>query len=166
MTVRRILVAGVGNIFLGDDGFGVAVAQRLALRSLPPGVTVADFGIRGIHLAYELLEGYDALVLIDAMSLGEPPGTLAMVEPTDVVPPDAGDELAPVFDAHTMHPAVVLASMAAIGAQVERIVILGCEPEVLEGIGLSETMAESVDLAVDLMEDILHEIFDRVGKES
>ena len=76
-----MLVAGIGNIFLGDDGFGVEVAQRLADRPMPEGVQVADFGIRGVHLAYELLDGYDALVLVDAVPMGEPPGTVAVIEP-------------------------------------------------------------------------------------
>ncbi len=76
----RALVAGIGNIFFADDGFGVEVARRLDERELPAGVQVADFGIRGVHLAYELLDGYDLLVLVDAMSLGEPPGTVAVVE--------------------------------------------------------------------------------------
>ena len=84
---RRVLVAGIGNIFLSDDGFGVEVATRLAARTLPDGVRVEDFGIRGVHLAYELLDGYDALVLIDAVPMGEPPGTLAVIEPE----PDMGD---------------------------------------------------------------------------
>ena len=77
------LVAGIGNVFLTDDAFGVEVAHRLTSRALPEGVRVDDFGIRGIHLAYELLEGYDALVLIDAVPMGEPPGTLAVLEPDD-----------------------------------------------------------------------------------
>ncbi|MGH9295403.1 MAG: hydrogenase maturation protease, partial [Acidimicrobiales bacterium] len=78
---RHLLVAGIGNIFLGDDGFGPEVARRLESEDLGPEVRVADFGIRGVHLAYELLEGYDALVLVDAVDMGEPPGTLAVIEP-------------------------------------------------------------------------------------
>ena len=76
-----VLVAGIGNIFLADDGFGVEVAQRLRRPALPDGVRVEDFGIRGVHLAYELLDGYDALVLVDAVPMGEPPGTVAVIEP-------------------------------------------------------------------------------------
>jgi hydrogenase maturation protease len=167
MTARRVLVAGVGNIFFGDDGFGVAVAQRLTTKSLPPGVRVADFGIRGIHLAYELLEGYDALILIDAMPLGEPPGTLATFEPADILPPDGGDDMAPVFDAHTMHPALVLGMMTRLDAHVERIVILGCQPETTdEGIGLSPTVAESVQLASDMLVEVLTEICAYAGREA
>ena len=77
----RVLVAGIGNIFLSDDAFGVEVAHRLSGRALPDGVRVEDYGIRGMHLAYDLLEGYDALVLVDAVPMGEPPGTLAVIEP-------------------------------------------------------------------------------------
>ena len=88
MSEPRVLVAGIGNIFLGDDGFGVEVADRLAGRTLPDGVQVADFGIRGVHLAYELLDGYDALVLVDAVPMGEPPGTVAIIEP-ELEPPVA-----------------------------------------------------------------------------
>lgn len=164
---QRVLVAGVGNIFLGDDGFGVAVAQKLSLRPLPPGVRVGDFGIRGIHLAYELLDGYDALVLIDAMPLGdEPPGTLAMVDPEDVRPPERGDDLAPVLDAHSMHPGVVLGMMAMLGAEVKKVVIVGCQPAELEGIGLSPAVTEAVDVAAELLEDVLNDICSRVGKET
>ena len=81
VAVTRVLVAGIGNIFLGDDGFGVEVASRLAARPLPDGVRVEDFGIRGVHLAYELLDGYDVLVLVDAVPIGEAPGTVAVIEP-------------------------------------------------------------------------------------
>ena len=81
MSAPRVLVAGIGNIFFGDDAFGVEVAQRLAGRPMPEGVKVVDFGIRGVHLAYELLDGYDALVLVDALPMGEPPGTVAVIEP-------------------------------------------------------------------------------------
>jgi hydrogenase maturation protease len=154
---RRVLVAGVGNIFLGDDGFGVAVAQRLSQRALPEGVRAVDFGIRGVHLAYEVLDGYDALVLVDAMPMGREPGTLAMVEPEDVPRPD--EEGAPALDAHSMNPGVVLGMLSMFQADVRRIVIVGCEPATLEeGIGLSPPVAEAVDAAVELLDDVLNEI--------
>ncbi|HEV7761283.1 MAG TPA: hydrogenase maturation protease [Acidimicrobiales bacterium] len=164
---RRVLVAGIGNIFLSDDGFGVEVAQRLAHRELPDGVRAVDFGIRGIHLAYELLDGYDALVLIDAVPMGREPGTLAMIEPEDVALPDAGDDVAPVLDAHTMNPGVVLGMLATFEAKVGRIVIVGCEPATLDdGIGLSPPVAEAVDAAVELLEDVLTEICQPARRES
>src|ERR1700683_2917672 len=103
---RRVLIAGIGNIFQSDDAFGVEVATLLATRTLPPGARVEDFGIRGVHLAYELLEGYDGLVIVDAVPMGEPPGTLVVMEPELDAPHSAGDEPVgdmPVVDAHTMN---------------------------------------------------------------
>ncbi len=112
----KILVAGIGNIFLGDDGFGVEVANRLRRPTLPDGVRVEDFGIRGVHLAYELLDGYDALVLIDAVPMGEPPGTVAIIEPDPVGEVgDVGELATPAMDAHSMNPAVVLADARVPG---------------------------------------------------
>ena len=123
-----------------DDAFGVEVANRLADRALPAGVRVEDFGIRGVHLAYELLEGYDALVLIDAVPMGEPPGTLAVIEPELRRRRRQRRATArlPAVDAHTMSPDVVLATLARLGGSVEQIVIVGCQPADLdEGMGLS-----------------------------
>src|ERR1700722_2879797 len=96
-----VLVAGIGNIFMSDDGFGVEVATRLATQAMPPGVRVAEFGIRGVHLAYELLDGYDALILIDAVPMGEVPGTIAVIEPDDRGALPAGEEQSSVVDAHS-----------------------------------------------------------------
>jgi hydrogenase maturation protease len=162
-----VLVAGIGNIFLSDDGFGVEVISRLGGRTVPDGVRVADFGIRGVHLAYELLDGYDVLVLVDAMPMGEPPGTLTVIEPDPVPRPQQGDDVAPVVDAHSMNPGVVLGMLAGLGGAVERIMIVGCEPASLdEGIGLSQPVADAVDPAVDLCVDVLTELFETAGKES
>ncbi|HUE06092.1 MAG TPA: hydrogenase maturation protease [Acidimicrobiales bacterium] len=145
------LVAGIGNVFLSDDAFGVEVAHRLAGRSLPEGVRAEDYGIRGLHLAYELLEGYDTLVLIDAVPIGQPPGTLAVIEPEV----DA-DEGVPVVDAHTMNPDVVLATLARLGGSVGRTVIVGCQPaDLREGMGLSPAVAAVVDDAADLCLEVL-----------
>jgi hydrogenase maturation protease len=165
--MRRVLVAGIGNIFLGDDGFGVEVAARLADTPVPDGVRVADFGIRGVHLAYELLDGYDALVLVDAVPMGEMPGTLAVIEPEPPASePADGDDLAPVVDAHSMSPGVVLGTLAGLGGTVVRIVVVGCEPATLdEGIGLSPPVAAAVDPAVDLCHRLLADITEPVGKE-
>jgi hydrogenase maturation protease len=163
---RRVLVAGIGNIFLGDDGFGVEVVNRLTTRDVPDGVKVADFGIRGVHLAYELLDGYDALMLVDAMPMGDAPGTLAVIEPGPLPSPADGDDVAPVVDAHSMNPGVVLGMLAGLGGSVERIVIVGCEPANLEeGIGLSQPVADAVDRAVGLCEDVLAELLEPAGKE-
>ena len=150
----RALVAGIGNIFFADDGFGVEVARRLDEREVPAGVRVADFGIRGVHLAYELLDGYDLLVLVDAMPLGEPPGTVAVieVETDDAEPASAG------LDAHTMTPATVLANLERLGGHVERIVVVACQPAAIEeGIGLSPAVAAAVDGAADLVLDVLND---------
>ena len=163
----RVLVAGIGNIFLGDDGFGVEVAARLARTPVPDGVHVADFGIRGVHLAYELLDGYDALVLVDAVPMGEAPGTLAVIEPEPPAPSAEGDDVAPVVDAHSMSPGVVLGMLAGLGGTVRRIVVVGCEPSsVDEGIGLSPPVAAAVDAAVDLCRRLLVDITEPVGKEA
>jgi hydrogenase maturation protease len=161
---QRTLVAGIGNIFLSDDGFGVEVATRLATQPLPPGVRVADFGIRGVHLAYELLDGYDCLVLVDALAMGETPGTVAVIQPeTDGCP--GGDDTAPVVDAHSMDPRVVLATLARLGGRVERVYIVGCQPANLqEGIGLSPPVAAAIDGAVALCRQLLTEMLQPTGK--
>jgi len=145
----KTLVAGVGNIFLGDDAFGVEVAARLATVPMPEGVTVADFGIRGIHLAYELLEGYDRLILVDALPRGEPPGTVYVIEPDAVAPGGPAD-------AHSMNPLAVFAHLAAIGGGPIPTVIVGCEPQSLDDeIGLSEPVRNAVDTAVDVVLQLL-----------
>jgi hydrogenase maturation protease len=121
-------------------------------------VRVEDFGIRGVHLAYELLEGYDGLVLIDAVPMGEPPGTLAVIEPE--VEGYLGDVLdVPLVDAHTMSPDVVLATLARLGGSVGRIMIVGCQPgDLREGMGLSPDVAAVVDDAADLCVEVLEAV--------
>jgi hydrogenase maturation protease len=133
----RVLVAGIGNVFLGDDGFGVELARRLARRSaeLPPGVEVKDFGIRGMSLVYALGEGYDAAILLDATPRGEPPGTIYVIEPdTD------GDEV--TLDTHGMDPGRVLRLARELGELPGRTLIVGCEPETRIGGGEDEVVAE------------------------
>jgi hydrogenase maturation protease len=164
-TARRVLVAGVGNIFLGDDGFGVEVANRLAGVPMPEDVRVADFGIRGVHLAYELLEGYDALVLIDALAMAEAPGTVAVIEPEMAVLTPPGADVAPAMDAHSMNPGVVLGMLAGLGGTVDVIRVVGCEPATLEdGIGLSAPVAAAVDDAVTVVKQLVDEICGTAGK--
>jgi len=153
----KILVAGIGNIFLGDDGFGVEVAARLRGADLPEGVRVEDFGIRGVHLAYELLDGYDALVMVDAVPMGEPPGTVALIEPDPVG--DVGEPVTAAMDAHSMNPAVVLQMLAAMGGHVGRVVVVGCQPSVIdEGMGLSPAVDAAVDRGVDAVREVLAEL--------
>jgi hydrogenase maturation protease len=160
---RRTLVAGIGNVFLSDDAFGVEVARLLSSRALPGQVRVEDYGIRGIHLAYDLLDGYDALVLVDAVPMGEPPGTLAVIEPEPVPssalsPGAVGGEL-PAVDAHTMSPVVVLATLARLGGSIDHIVIVGCQPgELGEGMGLSPAVEAAVPAAADLCLEVVADI--------
>ncbi len=156
---RKVLVAGVGNIFLGDDGFGVEVANRLARVPMPDGVRVADYGIRGVHLAYELLDGYDALVLVDALPMAEPPGTVAVIEPDRAALTPAADDVAPAMDAHSMNPAAVLGMLAGLGGTVDVIRVVGCQPATVEeGIGLSPVVEAAVDEAVSVVEELVNEI--------
>jgi hydrogenase maturation protease len=161
-----VLVAGIGNIFLSDDGFGVEVANRLAAGPMLPGVRVVDFGIRGVHLAYELLDGYDGLILVDAVPMGEEPGTVALIKP-GATGEDAGGPDAPVMDAHSMSPEVVLATLARLGGTVEHIYVVGCQPASLEeGIGLTAPVAQAVGSAMDLCRQLAAEIAQPVGKEA
>jgi hydrogenase maturation protease len=141
-----VLVAGVGNIFRGDDGFGSAAAQRLAATPLPAGVRVVDYGIRGMHLAYDLLDPHDALVLLDATPRAGEPGDLVVLE---VGPDDLGTG---ELDAHGMAPVAVLASLGSLGGALPRTFVVGCEPaDVGERIGLSPAVEASVDRAVDVV---------------
>jgi hydrogenase maturation protease len=157
----RTLVAGIGNIFLSDDAFGVEVANRLIGCDVPDDVRVEDFGIRGIHLAYELLEGYDSLVLLDAVPMGEPPGTIALIEPQPRTGADAGadGEGVPAVDAHTMSPEVVLATLTRLGGSVEHVLVLGCQPaDLREGMGLSPPVEAAVDPAAALCLEVVADI--------
>jgi len=150
MTRPRTLVAGIGNIFFSDDGFGVEVVRRLAERSVPDHVRVEDIGIRGVHLAYELLDGYDILILVDALPRGEEPATLTVLEP------DRAQLTGLPMDAHTMDPGTVLATLDRLGGTVGRILVVGCEPlAVDEGLGLSEPVAAAIDAAADLVLELV-----------
>jgi len=152
----RILVAGLGNIFLGDDGFGVEAARRLGAMPLPDHVKVSDVGIRSLHLAYEMLEDYNTTILVDTVSRGEPPGTVYVIEHE----PEANLEPAtPSVDAHGMGPDAVLALLRTLGGTPANVLIVGCEPaEIEERIGLSETVLGAVDEAVEvILELIAHE---------
>lgn len=149
----RVLVAGVGNVFLGDDGFGVEVAGRLATKPVPEGVRVADFGVRGVHLAYELLNGYDVVVLVDAVPRGNDPGTLYTIEPDlDALEPIAPGGGGPAVDAHSMTPEAVLSLCRTLGGSVGRALVVGCEPaDCSERMGLSEPVAAAIDGAVEMV---------------
>lgn len=155
----RVLVAGVGNVFLGDDGFGVEVARRLvSAAGLPDGVVVADFGIRGIHLAYELLTGYDEVILVDAVPMDEPPGTLTVLEPALDEGGPVDDVLArgALTDAHGMTPDAIFGLLRAFGVTTGRILLVGCQPaDTSPGMELSEAVARAVPYAADLVRDLV-----------
>jgi hydrogenase maturation protease len=159
LIAPRILVAGMGNIFLGDDAFGVEVVRRLAARPRRDGVKVIDFGIRGLDLALALVEPWDRVILVDAVAQGRPPGTLVVIEPD---PDGIGTE---PLTTHEMVPARVLASARALGAKLDRVWIVGCEPESLEPqpggpeehFGLSPTVSSMMGEAVRLVESLIAE---------
>ncbi|WP_431981217.1 hydrogenase maturation protease [Streptomyces qinglanensis] len=155
----RTLVAGIGNIFLGDDGFGVEVAQRLARRPLPGQVQVLDIGVRGVHLAYQVLDSCDTLILVDAVHRGGAPGTVRLIE---VAEEDrACPAGVPAVDGHHMSPDAVLALLETLregtgGSAPRRVFVVGCEPaDLAEGIGLSAPVAAAVDEAVAVVERLL-----------
>jgi hydrogenase maturation protease len=156
----RVLVAGVGNIFLGDDAFGVEVVQRLARRPLPEHVRVVDFGIRSLDLAYALLDGYESVILVDAVPRGGRPGELYLLEP-DLSAAVAGSEDAPLIETHNMAPAKVLRLAASQGAHVERLLVVGCEPATSEdpefATEMSAPVRAAVDQAVAMIESLLRE---------
>jgi hydrogenase maturation protease len=170
----QVLVAGIGNIFLSDDGFGVEVASRLAGRELPAGVKVVDYGIRGMHLAYDLANGYDTAILVDATPRGGEPGTIYVIEPdlSPAIAPDTssratnataapggtpGSVASPLLDAHGMQPDVVLGLLDLLdGGRPGRILVVGCEPASVDyGMGLSDPVAASVDKAVRVVLDLV-----------
>jgi hydrogenase maturation protease len=154
---QRILIAGIGNIFLQDDGFGVEVVKRLAGESLPDWVRVKDFGIRGVHLAYEILDGgYDTTILIDAAPRGEEPGTVYLIEP-NMETVDTREPLS--LDAHGMNPNMVFEVLKSLGATRGRVYIVGCEPlETEEGIGLSTSVARGVEDALKLVHNVIERL--------
>jgi hydrogenase maturation protease len=152
-VTRRTLVAGVGNVFLRDDAFGVEVVKLLTGRPSPPGVEIRDFGIRGVHLAYDLLNGCDLFVLIDAAVRGGEPGTVTVLE---VDPPDADPGTAPLIDAHGLTPDGVFLLLASLGGRPTRSLVVTCEPaDVSAGMGLSEPVQAALPYAVRAVEDIL-----------
>jgi hydrogenase maturation protease len=143
----------VGNIFLRDDAFGVEVVRLLATRPVPDGVVVKDFGIRGVHLAYELLDGCDLFVLVDAAERGEPPGTVTVLE---VEVPDAASLDGPVMDAHSLTPDGIFALLASLGGKPGRSLLVACEPaDVSAGMGLSEPVLQALPHAVRTVAEIL-----------
>jgi hydrogenase maturation protease len=156
---KRILVAGIGNIFLGDDGFGVEVVKRLAGRELPEGVEVVDFGIRGLDLAYALQKDYELVVFVDATPRGGEPGTVYLIEPEIV------EDGKVSLDTHGMDPVKVIKLSRALGAKPIRTLVVGCEPQVVVSgedyddmlMELSESVRAAVEEAVKLVESLVEE---------
>lgn len=143
----QILIAGIGNVFMGDDGFGVEVAARLATRRLPDGVVAADIGVRSLHLAFALLDKPDLLLVVDAVDRGEPPGTLFVIEPQL-----DGDGPA-IADAHSMSLQTVVAALRGLGGEVPPMLLVGCQPAFVgERMGLSPAVQQAVPHAVALVE--------------
>jgi hydrogenase maturation protease len=161
LAARRVLVAGIGNVFLGDDGFGVALADRLARRRLPAGAEVVDFGIRGMDLAFAIQDGYDAVVLLDATPRGETPGTLYVIE----IDADEEAEMTAAPSAHGMDPVQVIGLVRSFGGTLPRIYVVGCEPRTQMSPDDQEIVAElsapvhaALDHAVRLVESLCEEI--------
>jgi len=160
---KRVLIAGVGNIFLGDDGFGVEVVKRLAGCELPEGVEVKDFGIRGMDLAYALQDDYELVVLVDATPRGERPGTVYLIEP------EIKDDGEVSLDTHGMDPVKVIKLSRVLGARPTRTLVVGCEPQVIVTgedyddmlMELSEPVRAAVEEAVKLVRSLVGGI----GKE-
>ncbi|HYR42021.1 MAG TPA: hydrogenase maturation protease [Terriglobia bacterium] len=150
----RILIAGIGNIFLGDDAFGCEVVQQLAARSYPQNVRIADFATRSLDLTFALLDPYDCVILVDAASRGAPPGSLYLIEP-DI------EESLTTTEAHGMDLARVLAMARSMGARLNRVLVVGCEPATLEPTEdcerLSGVVREAVPRAVEMIESLVME---------
>lgn len=167
-TPPQVLIACIGNIFLGDDGFGVEVARRFDGRLLPAGVILKDFGIRSLDLTYALLENYKLVVLVDACRRGGEPGSVYLIEADpsefDILP---GKHVA--LDAHTMNPLSVLRAVKEMGGNPGRVLIVGCEPAEWgsdEGkLGLSDIVSAAVGEAVKVIESLVSDVIQTVEQE-
>lgn len=156
---NRILVAGIGNIFLGDDAFGVEVVRELIGCELPEGVDVVDFGIRGYDLAYAIMDGYAATILVDTVSKGNPPGTLYLIEPDTEELAKLNKELP---NGHNLGPVHVLHLVQSLGGEITGLYLVGCEPAVLETedgqLGLSEPVQAAVPQAVEMIRKLVNDL--------
>lgn len=162
---KSVLIGGIGNIFHGDDSFGVVVAQKLASCDWPDNVRVVDFGIRAIDLAFAFLDGYDLTILVDATARGGMPGMLYVIEPdVNCLVENAGDAC---VNSHSLDPAKVLVLAKNMGAQFKRILLVGCQPAVLGGsegvMGLSDAVQAAVDPAVEIVRALVQE-FESTGE--
>jgi len=164
----KILAAGIGNIFMGDDAFGVEVVARLMRMSWPEGVAIRDFGIRGLDLAYALMENFDAFLMIDAVPRGEEPGTLYIID----IDPDAVHADGAAFDPHSLDPLRVLQTVKSMGGSPKRVMLLGCEPrpltedELNEGsMSMSEAVTASLDEAVSMAQSLITRLIAETNDE-
>jgi hydrogenase maturation protease len=157
---KQILVAGVGNAWLQDDAFGGTCARRLEERGVPSGVTVMDFGTGGLDLAYEIMRGYDALILLDASRQGGEPGTLYVIEPSMDDLAGSSIEDGDVINPHGMDPQTVLRFVGAIGGFSGRVVVIGCEPGQVDevGLGLTPAVEDVVERALTLVTETIDEL--------
>jgi hydrogenase maturation protease len=169
--MKRILVAGIGNIFFGDDAFGCEVAAELAKRPLPDGVKVRDFGIRSYDLAYAMMEDYELIIFIDALSRGETPGTLYLIEPEidiELAKNKLDEGIDEVVNAHSMNPVRVLQLVRSLGGKPREVYVVGCEPAVLERedgeMRLSEIVRAAVTPAVEMIEKLIVDL--RAGRSA
>lgn len=161
MSEPQILIAGVGNIFLGDDAFGVEVVRELANGPLPESARVVDFGIRGLDLCYALLDGYELVILVDAVPRGGPPGEVYVIETQANVDLPAGDQ-GPLIETHRLDPARVLQLVSMMGGQVDRLLVVGCEPTPFNEDddirpGLSEAAQAAVPVAAGWVRKLVAE---------
>lgn len=156
-----ILIACIGNIFLGDDGFGCEVARVLQTREMPENVKLFDYGIRGYDLAYALLDGYDTTIFVDAVPNRESPGTIYVIEP-DTSEFETMEAEVSMLDAHTMNPSHVLRMAFSMGAKFNKLLLVGCEPKFLGGdegfMGLSEPVQAAVEKAAEIVESLVEKI--------
>jgi hydrogenase maturation protease len=162
---NKILVAGVGNIFMGDDAFGSEVARRLMDERLPAEVQVTDFGIRSYDLAYALMDGYDVTILIDATSQKQPPGTVYLIQP-DLSQLDQLDGM--MADAHSMNPVNVLRMLRTLGNSPGKLYLIGCEPAILDvedgRMGLSEAVEAAIPQAIELIKSLVNDLLSEKPK--
>ncbi len=157
--MKNILVAGIGNIFFGDDAFGCEVARQLLERPVAAGVTIKDFGIRSYDLAYAIMDGPDATILIDATSRGQPPGTVFLIEPEfNSLDNESGE----VVNAHSMNPVRVLQMVRSMGGKPGRLYLVGCEPAVLEteegAMGLSQPVQAAIPKAIEMIDSLVRDL--------
>lgn len=164
---KRVMIAGVGNMFLKDDGFGGEVIKKILGKKFPRGVEVKDFGTGGLKLAYDLMSGYDALILIDASARGEKPGTLYIIEPDEKeIDPDL-QQGGPI-DPHGADPVTILRFVRSLNSWPPKVLIVACEPENVDDfeIGLSESVSAVIEQAVIMVEEIVNEIYSEVKTDA